>query len=208
MLEAIFTKGIDEIEVSGLFQWDRGQKINITVMDGLPNIFQVHFTYQGATSALSVAVLDSTEVEIPDEVLTQPLDVVAYVYLIDEEGGGETVKTIHLPLTPRQKPEDYSALPASTQERIEAMVASISNKADNAVLVATEAKTVAEDSVAVSAQSAESAATDAARAAESAEAAQAAAEAARDAVDLSEEQIQALMGDIDCGTFTDTSGGE
>lgn len=30
MLEAVFLEGVDEIKVSGLTQWDRGQVISIT----------------------------------------------------------------------------------------------------------------------------------------------------------------------------------
>ena len=95
MLHAVFTAGVDEIEVSGLTQWDRGQVISITY-PGIPTIYQVHFTYKGAKTALMVPVLDDNTAEIPDELLHQPRDLVAYVYLIGEDGSGETVKTVNL----------------------------------------------------------------------------------------------------------------
>lgn len=194
MLEAIFTTGIDEIEVSGLTQWDRGQKINITIPGGLPSMFQVHFTFRGGTKALNVSVFDSTEVGIPDELLTQPLDLVAYVYLITEDSG-ETVKTIHLPMTPRQKPEDYSELPPSFQERVDTMLLEFNDKVNDAVDMAWNAERVAVGSV-------QSAADSASAAQAAAEAAQKAAEDTKEAAQLTEGEVAALMGDIDCGTFT------
>ncbi len=50
MLEAIFTSGIDEITVSGLTQWDRGQIISVTCPD-ITELFQVHFAYKGGAKA-------------------------------------------------------------------------------------------------------------------------------------------------------------
>lgn len=193
MFEAIFTTGVDEIEISGLTQWDRGQKINITIPGGLPSMFQVHFAFRGGTKALNVSVFDSTEVEIPDELLTQPLDLVAYVYLITEDSG-ETVKTIHMPLTPRQKPEDYSELPPSFQERVDTMLLEFNDKVNDAVDMAWNAEQVAVNSVQTAANSAS-----AAQAA--AQAAQKAAEDTKAAAEMGEEVVAALMGDIDCGTF-------
>ena len=144
MLEAIFTKGVDEIEVSGLTQWDRGQKLNITA-DDLPSIYQVHFAFKGAKKALIVQVLNNEAAGIPDELLTQPRDLVAYVYFIGEDGSGETVRTINLPVTPREKPEDYTELPPSYQERVDAMLASIKADSDSAVATSRNALSVANE---------------------------------------------------------------
>lgn len=144
MLEVVFTAGVDEIEVGGLTQWDRGQKINITSPNNLPAIYQVHFTFKGGTKALSVLVTDSTEVEIPDELLTQPRDLIAYVYYIEEDGSGETVKTINLPVVPRAKPEDYTELPPTYLERVDAMLASIKAESDNAVATSENALSISE----------------------------------------------------------------
>lgn len=147
MLEAVFITGVDEITVSGLTQWDRGQAINITCPD-LPTLFQVHFSYKGSKKALSVNVLDTTIVNIPDELLTQPRDLIAWVYLYDETTG-ETVKTINLPLEPRAKPEDYIEDLTPTQlERIEALLVSIDEKANSADLKSDGAATVAGNALA------------------------------------------------------------
>lgn len=198
MLEAVFTKGVDEIEVPGLFQWDRGQVLSISIPGGLPSTYQVHFAYRGSSKALNVTVFDSDTVGIPDEVLTQPLDIVAYVYIITEDSG-ETVKTIHLPVTPRQRPEDYTELPPSFQERVDAMLVDINTKANNAFANSENALEVSE----IAAENSTKAAQSAAEAAASAEAAKNFADLAQEITNLTPEQLYALTGDIDCGSFAE-----
>lgn len=122
MLEAIFTAGINEIKVSGLTQWDKGQKITVTCPD-ITELYQVHFAFKGGTEALVVNAANKV-FAIPDELLMQPRDLIAYVYAIASDGSGETVKTIHLPVVPRAKPEDYTSELTPTQmEQLEAMLA-------------------------------------------------------------------------------------
>lgn len=125
MLEAIFAPGIDEIKVIGLTQWDKGQRLSIVLSDA-PNYFQVHFAFEGGKEALMVDVQGNVA-KIPDELLTQHRDLIAYVYELGSDGFGETIKTIHLPVTPRAKPEDYISedITPSQMERLEAMIASV-----------------------------------------------------------------------------------
>ena len=150
MLEAIFPAGINEITVEGLTQWDRGQILRVSFPD-MPTIYQVHFAFKGGREALIVHVLDgatSNDVEIPDELLMQPHDLIAYVYLIGSDGSGETVKTVNLPLERRAKPEDYTSDLTPTQaERIDAMLAEIHEQANSAVETAEDANTKATNAV-------------------------------------------------------------
>lgn len=150
MLEAIFPSGIDEITVDGLTQWDKGQVLRVDFPD-MPTMYEVHFAFKGGTEALIVHVLDgatSNDVEIPNILLQQPYDLVAYVYLVGSDGSGETVKTVHLPLEPRPKPEDYTDELTPTQaERIDAMLAEIHAQANHAVETAEDAKAKAESAV-------------------------------------------------------------
>lgn len=111
MLDAVFTASVDEIKVSGLTQWDRGQMLKITCPD-LPADFQVHFTNRAREKAIPVqaAGADNTAtVAIPDEILREPFEVLAHLYFTEGDAGliGETVKTVRLPITPRAQPEDY-----------------------------------------------------------------------------------------------------
>lgn len=124
MLEAIFTTNVEAIKVGGLTQWDKGQVISVICPD-ITELFQVHFAFKGSKEALVVNAADTT-FEIPDELLMQSRDLVAYVYALGTDGSGETVKTIHLPVTPRAKPEDYTSdVTPSQMEQIESMFASM-----------------------------------------------------------------------------------
>lgn len=108
MLEAIFTSGIDEITVVGLYQWDRGQQVKIACPD-LPSAFQVHFANRKSKKALVIQAEGSNNVAtvtIPDEILREPFEVFAYLYF-DESLTGETAKTIRMPIEKRRKPDDY-----------------------------------------------------------------------------------------------------
>ena len=108
MLQAIFTTGVDEVTVLGLTQWDRGQQLQIT-LDSLPESFCVHYSVKGkreadvveATAENGVAV-----VNIPNAILQQDKDAVAWIYVGDDKTA-ETIKTIHLPIERRAKPNDY-----------------------------------------------------------------------------------------------------
>lgn len=111
MIKAVFTAKVDEIKIRGLMQWDRGQMLEITCPD-LPDEFQVHFTNRARGTAIPVRVAgasDTARVAIPDELLREPYEVLAYLYFTDgeTEAIGETVKTIRMPVTPRVQPEDY-----------------------------------------------------------------------------------------------------
>lgn len=108
MLQAVFTDNTNYIKVSGLTQWDYGQKLEITLA-GLPESFEAHFAYRGATEAPVVkgtAVDGVATVPIPNILTTQKNDAVCWLYYKDGESG-ETVKTILLPIKARPKPTDY-----------------------------------------------------------------------------------------------------
>lgn len=109
MLKAIFTDGVDEITVHGLTQWDKGQKLQITI-SSLPASFQVHFANKRDDTAYVVEATASggvATVAIPNLILHHRCDAVAWVYL-SEGDSGETVKTINLPIQARAKPEGYA----------------------------------------------------------------------------------------------------
>lgn len=206
MLEAIFLSGINEIKVSGLYQWDRGQMLQITCPD-LPSAFQVHFAKRKSATSIDVQAESADNVAtvaIPDELLQDRFDLYAYLYF-DEGVIGETVKTIRMPIKPRAKPDDYVVdLPQEQKtdaekliekmlaEYVEAEVGAVTSAsesaaaaqaaAEEAAKAAAEAKTIA-DSVQDAAVD-----VDAAKAArEAAEKAQTAAETAQKAAEAAAE---------------------
>lgn len=128
MLQAVFTKSVDKIEVPGLTQWDRGQELEVTIPD-LPESLEAHFSYKGAGTAYVVEATgtDGTAViPIPNIICTQNRDAVCWIYYTDGDSG-ETVKTIYLPIEAREKPSDYVYTESdvlsykSLEERIKAL---------------------------------------------------------------------------------------
>lgn len=109
MLVVNFLEKEMEKTVKGLTQWDYGQKLEIHGLD-LPDIVEIHFSIYSyedeSTRRIGHTVNKVTTVAVPERILEQPRDAVAYIYVSDEESG-KTVRTIHLPIDPRNKPEDY-----------------------------------------------------------------------------------------------------
>lgn len=103
MIVAKFT-GNCAVTVYGLTQWDYGQELAIEyAAREIPDKTEVNF-YQGKLS--SVAYLRNSHVMIPDLMLQETDDIVAYVY-VRSETAGETILSIRLPVTPRPQPDHY-----------------------------------------------------------------------------------------------------
>lgn len=111
-LQAIFTEGVNKIDVPGLYQWDLGRTLKIT-LESLPTSFQVHFSHKRLTVAYVVEATATdgySEVTVPNILLQQSTDVTAWIYL-SEPGKGKTIKEITLPIIARAKPSDYAPTP-------------------------------------------------------------------------------------------------
>ena len=128
------------IEVCGLTQWDRGQKIEISGLS-LPSAVEIHFASQDGENA-KVMVGSSSEgkttAEIPDELLKQGLAINAYIYLSDSTSG-ETVFIIHLPVVRRAKPNEYVEDP-NPENPFGEIVEQIKDYADSAAQSESDAK--------------------------------------------------------------------
>lgn len=108
MIEAIFHENINVVSVSGLFQWDYGQRLKIKGLD-LPPVVEVHFSNNLEKEAIVMVGTqdgDDTVVDIPDVLLTKNHDITAYVYVIGSNSG-ETVKAIIMKVEPRVKPQNF-----------------------------------------------------------------------------------------------------
>lgn len=109
MLIANFSRRGEEIEINEeLWQWDYGQKIQITGLD-LPEIFEVHFSWKDLETAKVVtgSTIDGVStVDIPNAALQQKRMVTAYIYISDPEEG-ETVNTIYMLVNSRKAPEGF-----------------------------------------------------------------------------------------------------
>lgn len=108
MLIANFTKQGEEIELEELWQYDYGQKLQILGLN-LPDIFEVHFSWQGLENAKVITGYTEngvSTVDIPNEALKQKRAVTAYIYLSTAEEG-ETVNTVMMFVNKRPAPEGF-----------------------------------------------------------------------------------------------------
>lgn len=91
-------------------QWDYGQQLGIQGLK-LPTSVEIHFAVSGSSEDAKVRVGTTadgiTTVPIPDSVLEQPKDIMAYIYLTDENSG-KTVNTIRIKNSARPKPEIHN----------------------------------------------------------------------------------------------------
>lgn len=135
MIRAVFKEWESYVRAYGLTQWDYGQELRIYGLQ-LPDPIEVHF----APEHVNVALVQightledgGTSVEIPDDMLEEGRDITAYVYLCDEKQG-ETIKTIHLPVKRRERPEPYNK-PNGSRNTIEEILAELKTKADDLTL--------------------------------------------------------------------------
>lgn len=134
MLEAIFTDAILSITLTGLFQWDYGQKLYIKGVN-LQEISQVHFSNSKEKEAIVMPAVkqgDYVVCDIPNVLLEKSLDITAWVYDIGENSG-ETVRTIILKVEPRTKPQDFISQNPDAEDILAGMIADINGMiADNA----------------------------------------------------------------------------
>lgn len=118
MFEAIFTTGVNSVTVNGLVQWDYGQKLKITGVS-LPEISQVHFSHSLTEEAIvRLAYTDvdgNVTVDIPNELLRDSRDIIAWVFVLDDTTG-KTIKGIYLPVISRGKPNDFVSPPDPSEE--------------------------------------------------------------------------------------------
>lgn len=110
MITAEFMGDIVNLRVSNVFQWDVNQVLKITGLTLGTSAVEVHFCNKKSTSAIVVSSTSPTNgyvfVNVPNELLTEPYDIVAYVYQEDSSTKC-TTKTITVPVVKRKKPNDY-----------------------------------------------------------------------------------------------------
>lgn len=130
-IRATFPAGVGAITVHGLTQWDYGRKLEVESSD-LPALVQVHFACEGMTDAVvrSCSVTQGKlEAVIPDICLEQTSPVVAWVYLIDDDGtAGTTIKTVILPVTARTRPQAGPSVPEVISDRYTELISAINDQ--------------------------------------------------------------------------------
>ena len=125
-IKATFTAGATAVTVSGLYQWDYGQVLEIEAAD-LPAVVEVHFACPDMNEAIvrSCSVTSGIgTVSIPDVCLEQSGTISAWVYEIHGTEG-RTVKTITLPITARTRPNISQDIPVEVSNRYTELITEI-----------------------------------------------------------------------------------
>ena len=94
-----------------LTQWDTNQKLIIedeySIGGKAPT---VHFCNKNSDVALGVksTISDGKIVaDIPNKLLEEPYNIIAYIFVVEDGKSGKTVETINIPVRPKKKPTDY-----------------------------------------------------------------------------------------------------
>lgn len=102
-IKATFPAGVAALTVHGLHQWDYGQSLEVSCAD-LSGAFEVHFSNVALKTAYIRACSQGASVAIPDVLLQQPYDILAWVCEVGA-GRSRALHTLRIPITPRPKPE-------------------------------------------------------------------------------------------------------
>lgn len=129
MIKIDFTN-YNNVKVENLFKYDYGQELEISGID-LPENFEVHFeTDQESAIVVNGTFSDGVgKVKIPDLCLMDSkLNFSAWIY-VEENGSGNTVKTITFYLNDRQAPSDQPSDPEEV-EKVKTLAEYVKENAD------------------------------------------------------------------------------
>ena len=97
-----------EVTTERIYQWDIGRKLKISNI-GSAVAPVVHFCNKKSKNALAVESVISGDfyiASVPNSLLEEEYDIIAYIYVGSEEEA-KTIKVVHIPVTKRLKPETY-----------------------------------------------------------------------------------------------------
>lgn len=136
MVSAKFAPGQSAVIAYGLYQYDFGQKLQVHGLL-LPEVVEVHFeklSGYGGVAAVQIGEVDgmTLEVDIPDSLLMTGSALAAYIYYADKNTG-ETIRTVYLPVLPRDIPEPD--IPDDKMILLREIIDLLRSKADGITLV-------------------------------------------------------------------------
>lgn len=129
MIIATFPAGVAALTVHGLHQWDYGQSLKVSCAD-LSGSFEVHFSNVVLKTAYIRSCSQGASVAIPDVLLQQPYDILAWVCEIGA-GRSRALHTLRIPVTPRPRPENQEeVITPAEQSQFKAMMAEFNATVD------------------------------------------------------------------------------
>lgn len=109
IIDITYYPNVHQYTARTVYQYDKGWQLKISGLT-TNKIIQVQYGIEGMAHTLNVDPEYQENyyiAKIPDVLLTQVKGVVAYVYVADASLG-QTVCYIRIPITPREKPADYT----------------------------------------------------------------------------------------------------
>lgn len=131
-IKALFPSGQDAITVTGLYQWDYGQVLEIESFDMGSEIVEVHFACTNMSEAIVRPCTFSNgigTVTIPDDCLEQSTPITAWIYEI-EGTQGKTRKVITLPVIARTRPSIARDIPTVISNRYTELITEVNEAID------------------------------------------------------------------------------
>lgn len=126
-IKVVFPTGTDSVSVSGLFQWDYGQVLEIESAELGSEIVEVHFACPSMNEAIVRPCSFSNgvgTVTIPDQCLEQTSKITAWIFKI-EGTQGRTIKTITLSVTGRTRPSKTQDVPAENIDKYTELITEV-----------------------------------------------------------------------------------
>lgn len=131
-IKVSFLAGAPTATVSGLYQWDYGQVLEIECSEIGSEIVEVHFACANMSEAIvrTCAFTNGVgTVTIPDECLEQTSAVTAWVYEVDSTQG-HTIKAITLPITARTRPSNTRSVPPEYNDKYGQLIGEVNEAID------------------------------------------------------------------------------
>lgn len=131
-IKITFPTGANAATVSGLYQWDYGQELEIESADLGYKIVEVHFScaYMSEAIVRPCAFTNGVgTVIIPDACLEQASAITAWIYEIDGTCG-HTIKTINIQVTPRTRPSVARDIPQEVCDKYTELITEVNETID------------------------------------------------------------------------------
>lgn len=158
MIQGNFT-GDSTVVTDALYRYDLNQKLKI-FNSGLTSAPAIHFANKKSVEALVVQSTISggvITVDIPNQLLEMPFEIVAFVYT-EVDNVGTTIDKIRIPVIDRPKPMDYQYsdnITIMTYGKIEADIVAYFARADNKIDTVDARLTQADETEAAARQAAD-----------------------------------------------------
>lgn len=158
MIQGNFT-GDSTVVTDALYRYDLNQKLKI-FNSGLTSAPAIHFANKKSVEALVVQSTISggvITVDIPNQLLEMPFEIVAFVYT-EVDNVGTTIDKIRIPVIDRPKPMDYQYsdnITIMTYGKIEADIVAYFTRADNKIDTVDARLTQADETEAAARQAAD-----------------------------------------------------